>query len=169
MTRGFTLIETLLYIAIIGTAVTSFVFFAFSISEPRNKTYVVQEVQANMRTATSLISQRIREATGVNVDSSVFGSDPGVLSLVMADSSINPTVIDLSEDDGILRIIEGAANAVAITSSEVNVINLVFANLAPGGERESIRVAITIEFNNSSGDVEFDYTQNATTTITIRQ
>lgn len=169
MSKGFTLIETLIYIAIIGTAVTSFVVFAISIGEPRNKTFVTQEVQANMRTAMDLVSQRIRAATGVNAGTSTFGSDPGVLSLVMADSSKNPTVIDLSVDNGILRITEGVSSPVAITSDEVQVTNLVFTNLTPSGERESIRVALTIEYNNTSGDVEFNYAQSATTTITIRQ
>lgn len=167
--KGFTLVETLIYIAIIGTAVTSFVVFAISIGEPRNKTYATQEVQANMRTAVDLISQRVRAATGVNTGASTFGSDPGVLSLAMADSTKNPTLIDLTADDGILRITEGVSSAVPITSTEVQVTNLVFTNLTPSGERESIRIEMTMEYNNSSGDVEFDYTQSATTTVGVRQ
>ena len=166
---GFTLIEVLIYIAIIGAVVGSFVMFSLAISSSRNKTYVAQEVQANARTAQELISQRIRAATGVNVVASTFGLDPGVLSLAMADPTKNPTVINLDQNDGVLLITEGAASPVAITSDEVNVTNLVFGDLTSSGARANIRIEITVAFNNSPGDVEFDYSQSWQTAVSLRQ
>ncbi len=108
--RGFTLIETIIYIAILGMIASAFIFFSVSVSNSRDKTYVVQEVQANARMALELISQKIRSANGVNLESSIFESNPGRLSLSMASSSLNPTIIDLSRDNGNLRIIQGTSS-----------------------------------------------------------
>jgi len=105
--RAFTLIETIIYIAILGMVVSAFVFFSLSVSGSRNKTYAVQEVQANARMALELISQKIRSADKIIFASSTLGADPGRLFLSMASSSLNPTIIDLSSDNGTLRIMEG--------------------------------------------------------------
>jgi len=167
--KGFTLIETLIYLAIVALAVTSFLVFSIGIANSRTKNYVSQEVQGNSRTGLDLITQRIRAATGLNTASSTFGADPGVLSLVMADNAKNPTIIDLSADDGVLQIAEGVGSTVPITSDEVKVTNLVFGDLSASSTRENIRIEITVEYNNNSNDVEFTYTQSLQTAVSIRQ
>jgi type II secretory pathway pseudopilin PulG len=169
MKKGFTMIETLIYIAIIGAVVSAMVSFSLNVSEGRNKTYVVQEVHGNTRTALDLISQRIRAATGVNTGNSTFGSDPGVLELSMAAAGQNPTIIDLTADNGQLRIKEGSSSAVTITSTEVDITNLVFTDLTPSGERENIQIAITAEYDSSAVDVEYTYSQSLTTSVSVRQ
>lgn len=167
--EGFTLIETLIYIAIIGMVVVSFVVFAMSISDSRNKAYVISEVQANHRTALNIISQRIRSAETVNIIGSIFDSDPGALSLAMANGSKNPTIINLNQDDGILQITEGTAGPIAITSDEVKITDLVFTNLTGGEERKNIRIEITIVFNNADTDIEYNYSQSLQTAVSLRQ
>ena len=64
--NGFTLIELIIYIGIIGAVAASFVSFSIYVSESRNKTYVFEEVQANSRTALNLMSQKIKMANGIN-------------------------------------------------------------------------------------------------------
>lgn len=169
MQNGFTLIELLIYIAIVGAVAVTFVNFSVSISNSGNKSFVVQEVHGNGRVALDLISQRIRAATGVNTGSSTFNSDPGVLSLEMADAAKNPTIINLTADDGVLQIKEGASSAIAITSDEVKITNLVFTNLTPTGARENIRIQLTVGYNNSSGDVEYTYSKSFQTAVSLRQ
>jgi prepilin-type N-terminal cleavage/methylation domain-containing protein len=169
MQKGFTLIETLIYLAIVGGAVSGFVLFSLGVGDSRSKNYVVQEVHGNTRTALGIISQRLRAAEAVNTASSTFGTDPGVLSLQMSDAAKNPTVIDLTADNGVLQVTEGASSSVAITSDEVNITNLVFTNLTASSTRENIRVEITAEYNNPSGDVEFTYTQSLQTAVSVRQ
>ncbi len=167
--KGFTLIETLIYVSILGMVAAGFIFFSVSISESRNKTYVVQEVQANARTALELISQKIRAANGVNIASSTFGTDPGRLSLSMASSTLNPTIIDLGGDDGNLRITEGLLSPAAATADEVKVTNLVFTDLAASSSRANIRVDMTVEYANPGGDPEYDYSQSWRTAVGARR
>lgn len=169
MQRGFSFIEVIIYIAIMAFAVVAIASFSISIANSRNKNYVVQEVQANQRGALNIITQRILAAEGVNVAFSTFNTDPGVLSLKMADAAKNPTIIDLNTDNGVLQITQGVASAVAITADEVKVTNLVFTNLTPTGRRENIRIKITIEYDNPSGDQEFEYSQSLQTSVSLRQ
>jgi len=167
--NGFTLIEVLIYIAIIGMVTSSFIVFSISVSNSRSKTYVVQEVQANMRTAVNIISQKLRASNGVNIGVSTLGVDPGFLSLSMASSTLSPTIIGLNQDNGILGIKEGTSATTSITSDEVKVTNLVFTDVTGPSARENIRVEITIEFNNIGTDVEYNYTQNLQTAVSLRQ
>jgi len=168
--KGFTLIETIIYIAIIGLALTSFVVFLVSIIDSRDKNYVIQEVQANARTSLNLISQSIREARDVNIESSIFNTDPGTISLEMNDSNKNPTIIDLNQDDGILRIKQGIGDYIELNSNNIKVTQLIFKNLTKDeSNKKNIGIQMVFEYNNQSGDLEFDYSQSIQTAISLRQ
>lgn len=167
--RGFTLVETIIYIAIIGFVATSFIYFGVAISDYRAKAYVVQEAQTNLRMALDVISKKIRSANDVNIEQSIFDADPGVLSLSMDDVDKNPTVISLDQDDGILQITEGTSSPVAIISNEVKVSNLVFKNLTSTSSIENIGAEITLDYNNYGQDVEYNYTEDIETSVSLRR
>jgi len=152
--KGFTLIEVLIYIAIIGIVITSFITFAMSIGSSRTKTYVVQEVHANARVALDLISQKITLAD--DVVSPAEGNSGSSLELDNPD-------ITFSVNNGVLKI-----DDTAITSDEVNVFSLSFTNLAPSGERDNIRVQMTVEYRGD-GSKEYEYSQSLQTAISIRK
>jgi type II secretory pathway pseudopilin PulG len=168
MTRGFTLFETLIYIAIIGMVMVSFVSFSMSISDSRNETYTVSEVQANARLSISIINQKIRGAAGVVTARSIFDTDPGYLYLTVASSTLNPTIIGLNQDDGILGIKEGSNATSSITSDEVKVTNLVFTNLTNLATVENIRTQITIGYISTSSP-QFNHSQSVQSATSLRQ
>jgi len=169
LVSGFTLIELLIYLAIISGFMVSIVLFSISISNARAKTFVVQEVHENGRLALIIISQKIRAAIGINNGASVFGSDPGVLSLSMTEVSVDPTVIDLTLNDGILQITEGASPPIAITSDKVKVTNLVFTDLTGAAQRKHIRLLLTVEYADTSGDPIYKYSKSWQTAVSLRQ
>ncbi len=165
---GFTLIEVIIYITIIGAVLSAFVAYFLSLSNIRNKTYAVQEVQGNVRTVFDVITQKIQSANAVNSSTSVFGSDPGLLSLSMSSGALNPTIIQLDEDNGVLQIKEGLSDYVSITSDEVKVSNLQFTDLTSASTRENIRIEYTIDYATST-DVSFEYGQSIQTAVSVRQ
>jgi len=167
--NGFTLIETLIYLAIIGTVMTSFLYFNMSIFDYRNKSYAAGEVQANERMAISLISQKIRSAKDVNIASSTFNTDPGVLSLVMDDANKNPTIFSLDQDNRVLQITEGAGATTTITSKNVKITNLIFTNLTLASSTKNIKINMTIDYNNVNQDVKFNYSDDLETAISLRR
>ena len=162
--RGFTLVETLIYITLISGALMTFTSFVTSISNSRNKVYVKQEVQANARMMLNLISQTIKSADSINVASSTFAVDPGVLNLSMDTIGENPTIISLNEDDGFLQIQKGNNTAIPITSDETKITNLVFTNLIGN----NIRIEITAEYKNSES-IFFYYSTDLQTAVNLRQ
>ncbi len=166
--KGFTLIETLIYVAIIGGIVGTFISFSLNISNARNKTYSQEEVQANTRMAMDLITQKIQSASSINIVSSTFGVNPGVLYLTMASSTLNPTIINLSKIYGQLQIKEGNVSTTAITTNRVQVANLVFTNLSASSTRENIGLNITVQYTTSS-DVNYGFSQSLQTSVSLRE
>ncbi len=165
--KGFTLIELIIYLAVISGTVVSFTYFILSVSNSRTKTYVAQEVHANGRTALEIISQRIRASNGV------VSVTPSVLTLDFStvDPAKHPTAIDRDTNNA-LRITEdtdGTPVASILTSSEVKVTNLVFTNVTAAGTRENIRVNMTIEYNAPAGSQPFNYSKSFTTAVSVRQ
>ena len=160
--------ETLIYIAIIGGILATFISFSLNISGARNKTYVTEEVQANARIAMDVISQKIQSANGVTVSSSTFNTDPGKLVLTMSTTTLNPTVINLSANDGSLQIKEGAGATTTITASQIRVTNLQFTNLSASSTHANIKVNLTVEFATTT-DINFQYAQSLTSTISARE
>ncbi len=166
--KGFTLIELIIYIAIIGLIMSSFVSFSIIMANSRNKNYAAREVQANFRNILDIVTRKVKEANSINMGASIFGSDPGVLSLSMDDPSKDPTIIDLDQDDGVMQITEGTSNPVAITSNEIQVTNLVFENLSGTSPRNNIRIQLTLEFNGEDNDQNFNYSEDFQTAISLR-
>jgi type II secretory pathway pseudopilin PulG len=166
--RGFTLLETIIYIAIASIVVASFTTFALSISDSRNKSYVAQEVQANTRTALELIRQNIYASDGVQIASSIFNTSPGYLVLTMPISAQDPTIIRLDGGSGVIFVKAGSSAEVPITSDTVFVDNLVFTNLSGVSTRDNIQVAISVSYRYDDS-VEFSYSQSARTAVGTRQ
>lgn len=164
--RGFTLIETIIYIAVIGGVFVALASFVLTISGSRNKSYAEQEVNANTRLALSVISHKIKSASGINIGASVFDVHPGILSLAMGSSTLNPTVIALS--DGRLAITEGAGAQQFITSQRVTITNLVFTNLTGDSNRGNIGININFTFASSS-DSSYNFSSNLQTTVSLRE
>ena len=167
--KGFTLIETLIYVAIVALVSTGLMKFSMSMTSVRNKTYVVQEVHSNMRDAMTLITKKIQEANAINVGSSTFDTDPGVLSLAMSDAGKNPTIISLDQDNGRLEITEGTSDSVYITTHEVKVSNLQFTDVSIGSVTKNIQFSLTINYNSGdNASKDFTFTQSENNLASIR-
>ena len=164
---GFTLIELIIYIALVSIFIGGAVLFAWDIIYGRVKSGVQREVSQNLRLASKRIVHEIRNASGVN---SVGTS---TVSLVMDEAARNPTVFDVAS--GRLRIGYGSSGACpttapcTLTSNEVTVTNLTFTDLSTaGGESVNIQFTITIDSNNPSGRQEWEKSQTYTTSVELR-
>ena len=161
-TNGFTLVETIMYVAMIGVVVASFITYGISVSATRSKTYFIQEVQENMRGAVELISSKVREAE--DVISPTEGASSTSLTLDMPGSDPN---ILFSLTSGVLYMTEGAGSPVAVVSDEVLYSSLVFTNYSLDGKKEGIRIEGTLEYKDSES-IEYRYSQNVRTMVNVR-
>lgn len=158
---GLTLMETLMYIAIIGILIVGLMSFSWTIANNRNKAYVSQEVQANVRMVTNLIKQKVRQADTVISPTSSNSADSLVLDMPSPDNDIT-----FSVSNGTLQLIE-LGSPTNITSDRVVVSDLNFVNLSASGERDSIRITMTISYNGSPGDKIFNYSQDIQTAVSV--
>lgn len=165
---GFTLVEAIIFIAIFSILLVAMVNISISSFQARNKNYSASEVHQNARVILDILSQRIRAANGVNNGSSTFDSNPGVLSLSMATGGVNPTVFDRDPITQGLRMTEGVATPVIITSNTVKLTKLIFQNVTGTSSRRNIRIKITLSYANPS-DPQFSYNYDFQTTVSLRQ
>ncbi len=149
---GFTLIEFLIYIAVLAVVLIFTTGFLWDIVLGNVKEASWQEVQQNFRFALTKISQEIKKATGVNSPSSP-GDSANSLYLIMADPNLSPTVFDIS--DGKLIITKGTSGPYELTSDQVTVTNLNFTNISYPGTPGIIQIEMTIEHINPGNRIEY--------------
>ena len=163
MKKGFTLVEILIYIAILGLVLASITGFFLNTISANLKENSYQEVQQNGRFVMTKITQETKKAIGIN--SPVPGSYGNSLSLVMSDSNLNPTVFDLN--NGKLRIAQGSSAPVDLTTDQVLVTNLQFTNLSYAGTPGTIRTEMTIEYLNPANKSEYQASLDLKTTVSL--
>lgn len=165
--KGFTFIEMILYIAIVGFFITGAVQFAWDVIFAQEKSFVQQEVNQNLRLATQRMAFEIRNASGVNS----VGAD--TLCLASANSTYNPTYFYVSSQrlyigwGGGSSDCTGLTNTQTLTSNQVNVTSLSFTDLSTVGT-SNISVTVTVEGLAPNNRQEWQKTQSYQTSVEIR-
>lgn len=164
--RGTTILEFLVYIAVIGLVLTTATMFLSEMVRGGAKVRAGAESAWNARFAVSRIAAEVREATGVNTGSSVFGTHPGTLSLSTANGATNPTIFDFSS--GVLTVKQGAGAAVALTNSKVVVTDLIFDNVSVSGKTRAIKITLKVMSKNADALTEQKAEAKIETTVRIQ-
>lgn len=165
--HGFTLLEFLIYFAILGFVVAAVTTFMLDVVQTRERVRVMAEGEQNLRFAMQKVLRGVRTATKLNIGASTFGSADGVLSLEMDGPAADPTVFDVA--DGVLRIAEGAGSPVPLTTPEVEVTKFwLERDDLPGGTK-AVTVQLEVSAANPGGDTRFRYVTSASGTAVIRK
>ncbi len=122
--KGFTFVETILYVSIVSIILTALIPFAWDIIETGSQSAVQQEVSSNARYISEEIKYQIRNASGIN---SVTSSS---ISLSETISAINPTVITWTAPN--LTIKQGAGSTIQLNSNDTNISSFTFTNNTSG-------------------------------------
>ena len=161
---GFTLVETLVYTAVIGTILTTFVSYTLTVSGNRNKGYALSTVQSEGRLAMELMARYVRTAEDVLNPAPGSSADQLILSM----PAPNPGVTFSIVNSHLYMTVSGGV-AQAITDSKIRVTALTFTNLALLGERDNIQMNLAIIFNTTAGDTSFGSSEQLHTTVSLRQ
>lgn len=165
--RGATLLEFLIYIAIVGVVVSSALLFAIEFVASASKASAMSEVSRNARFASARIAAEIRGATAVNAGASVFDIHPGTLSLATASGPTNPTVFTVT--DGVLTVQQGVGAVLPLTSSKVEITDFTVENLSNGNKTKEIRVSVTATFRNTGNLTELRAETTVKTTARVHK
>jgi len=150
---GYTLIELLLYVAIVGAVLTSVTFFFGITLDARVKNQSILEVNEQGTAVMDAITQTIRN--GNSITAPTIGTSGASLTLVVPTGTLSPTIFNLSS--GAVQIKEGAAALVPVTSSKVVVSSLTFKNLSRASTPGTVQVSFVISRLNPNNKNEYDY------------
>ena len=162
--RGFTILELMLYVVITSAVAFTFVAFLQTILESRVKNQTVAEVEQVGLQIIQLVNQTIRNATAITAPAP--GASGASLTLTVPIGANSPTVFDLVS--GVMRIKEGAAANINLSSSRVAVSALTFQNLTRAGTPGSVKYQFTITHNNPTGKNEYNFSKTFYASASLR-
>lgn len=165
--KAFTLVELILYVALASMMVIVVAAYYGSILDVEQKSEAENTVDTEATFLMQSITQNIRNASAITLPTA--GNSASSLTLVMTNSAVNPTVIDLNAGD--VRITEGVvptATPVSLKSNRINVTSLTFTNLTRSGSSGIIRVAMTVSYNNNTGKQVTTYSETLYDSASLR-
>jgi len=167
MNKGMTLIEIILYVAILSLISTAFITIAINMMSLKTKSVSQQEIGSNLRFITQKINYEIRNAK------SIFSTTSSSLTLTTFDVSRNPTVFDLN--NGHIRMGFGNSGSCPVTnpcilnSNLINISEFSVTNLSSSdNQTQNIRYTVSGNYINPSGRQEFDAFNSITDSVEIR-
>lgn len=153
--KGFTLVETLLYVSIVSVMLLVMSAFLFLILQSRTKFQTISEVDQQGIQVVQILTQVIRNSKKINVPS--VGSSGAMLSLDTADVGKTPTVFSSAVAN--MQIKEGTGAAIPLTSAKVLVSGLNFSNVSGANTPGSVKFQFTLTYVNPSGRNEYVYSK----------
>ncbi len=153
-TTGFTLIETIIYMALISIIIAGALITVYQVLESSNALYnkIITEQEANF-----LLRKFAWVTSGVStINLPPAGATSSVLSVNKTNFSENPLILDLNANN--VRLKRGSKEPAILNTQNVKIKNLIFQHLASVGDApEAIKINLTID------------TQSFSTTIYLRK
>jgi hypothetical protein len=159
MTRGFSIIESVLYLSLFVVLSTGVVLFSFSGLEAFRRTRATSLLASAAHGSVERLVREIRSAESVNISESVFNVSPGKLVLVRPGGG---TVVFLVINDR-LFIDTDSALPVSLVPEGVAVESLIFRHITVTNSQ-----AVRIELALSSRQESFSITAPFYTTAVLR-
>jgi len=167
--RGFTLVELIIYIAVLSVILVLIVMFTLNVIEASAKSAAKEEVQTNTATVLQAFDFIIRDAQSVYDPTSNFAGDPGQLSLVTT-RYLSPdeatSHMDIYLYDGRFCVKREYAGVTCMTSSRVELTSLTFSEITQSNGAESVQMNFTIRYK--SPRTEYYYTESVQTSARLR-
>ncbi|MEI6528343.1 MAG: prepilin-type N-terminal cleavage/methylation domain-containing protein [bacterium] len=160
---GFTLIETLIYLAIFILISAGIIDLLFAIQKTNRNVAVLSGLSTNAVSVFERITKETREAISVNVASSTFATSSGVLQLNTVDVSDVPHVTKFYQNSGQVKMdIDGLYFGPLMTNSATSTA-LIF-NIAT----TSTSTLIKMELDLMAGTSTYQKAEKFYDSITLR-
>lgn len=162
--EGNTLVELLLYMAILSLiilAVSSMVYLTF---QSRIKSQVIAEVEQQGNQTMEIILRTIRNSSSVNTPTT--GASGNTLSLATYSAPTSPSVFSIN--NGALTIKEGSAGTINLTSDKLMIDNLLFTNLSYPQTPGNVKIEFTLQYKNNDNISEYNYKKTFYSTASLR-
>lgn len=162
--RGVTLLEILIYIALLSGLMIIVSDSFTSLAKGRGQSVARAEVNASIRFAEERIAQDVKSAT--SIDTPILGALSPVLIM-----TINGTPVTYDTSGGVLRRTEGVNPPVFVTGTNVYVNPSTFTKLENfnpsfNATTTSLSIGLSVSYNASSSD--WSYTSAYQTAVNLR-
>jgi prepilin-type N-terminal cleavage/methylation domain-containing protein len=164
---AFTLIEVLIYVAILSIILLIVAGFLLWSGRSNTKAKVINETTYNARRAIEIVSHEAKEAIGVYVPTSLFADPSGQLSLETLNylpPGETTTYIDFYLCSDQICLKKENQDPISITSNNIIINRLEFNQIAT----TSVQISITADYKTSSGKDEYQTSVNVTSTAALR-
>lgn len=151
--RGFTLIEVLLSLAISSVLIVTLFAFVDLTFRSRVKDENIGVVESEGGVVLQIISQHLRNASGIVTPSA--SSTSSTLELTMPDAAVSP--VRFWRSGAVMLMSERGANTTTLTSSRVVITSTTFRNMSRMGTPGSVRVELLIEAANPANNPAYEY------------
>lgn len=149
--RGITLTETIIYVALLGAMVVLVVNFLIQVVNVYNRVRAEREVLSNARLIFESVNKNISDAAEVYGPTSRFNIDLGQLSLVTASEPTAEHTVNYVDfwvdNNGFWTKKEGGSSSL-LSASSVRVTQFRLERILQGLARESVRVTLRLEHVN---------------------
>ena len=141
--RGFSLVEMIVYIAILSVVVSAVVLTALSLMNTFTYLRATQDVAETGAVALERMTREIRFANSINLGASTFSASPGTLSLSTTDDAGNPDTVGFTLSGGRILVTHAGVTA-PLSRSTVTISNLTFTH-AIGAHGDAVGIYITAQ------------------------
>ena len=156
--KGFSLIEILIYTAIIGVVGMLLNGILLALVRIQNNQVSSTEVNQQINFVIQNVQRLVRSSSAISMANNTPGN---TLTLAMSDPNKNPTLIYLSESKAYLK--EGSSSAVPLTTPDVNVTQLQFTKLSAYAGHDTVNLTIGVSYNSQNQQKMFSKTINYST------
>lgn len=168
--KSFTLLEVLVYIAILVIIVVVISSFLIWVVRANTKNKVMAETLDNTRRAIEIITHEIKEAKSIYEPTSDFDSHPGQLSLEIKKYlpiDENSTYIDFYLCESHICFKKESQDPISLTSGRVEVKNLIFTKII-SEEVPSIQIDLRVDYKDTTGRPEYQASVNLQSVASLR-
>ena len=163
--KGFTLLELLLYIAVLSFVLLAMMTLFNLLIEVRTKNRVQGEVYMQGQLVMYEFNRIIKDSSDISLPSN--GSS--TTSATLSHPTVQKNPIKITLDGSKIFIQEGSSPAIAVTNNSVTVTNLTFRNLTRPNTNGNIQYSFTLSGANGTGRNEFNYSTTFYGGASLRQ
>ncbi|MFA6339113.1 MAG: prepilin-type N-terminal cleavage/methylation domain-containing protein [Candidatus Paceibacterota bacterium] len=161
--RGFSLIEMIIYIAILVVILLSVINMMLILSKSYGRIKVERNIMHSTTVTLERMTREIKGAKTINVAGSIFNLSPGKLVLDGIDSFGNATTTTFYVVGNSLHVMEGISDKGPIISTQSRIDNLIFRRIA-----SSSAEAVKIEMSIGGGSGIASSSRKIYMTVTLR-
>mgnify|MGYP001332717672 FL=1 len=157
------IVEILLYVAIVSIFVISIISVIFNLIDSNSKRQAIEKVNLEAQSIILFFQKEMRSANSI-VSPTINQS--GTTLKIISDNNSEREIIIV--DGNIYIKVDGGAQ-VQINSSKVNLIDAQFINASNDNTTGSILFRFNLKFNTQESLQSFNYSQNYETSFTIKR